>query len=752
MVLEIAVPPQGDPNFEELTSALQMEIEVSSESEPNIRDNFMTSTTINPIYAFELSTTAPLNTKEGEPKDTVQFSLQIRNTGTTTDTYEFRVTSVDESIFLAPDPNDINNLGVDNYGTALFSVTIDDDNAHSLSGTYPIEVTANSKADPGVTVIITLFVEITPLGELDMDPASQTSTGEPEDTIDYKIKVSNKGNAEDTFDLSLEGTNKEWGQILDAQFNPITQVKLNATTLPGSFKDVILRVTIPGTGETSAGQSYPITLKASSTNTEGVSKTAQVSTTVEDFVDLILEYSGSGNATRDYDPNKKAPKFSFRVTNNGNQDEESVEIRVDDIDSDWDFSPTILSDSLEPGGASTFSVEFTIPAESDTGDYEMEVYVVSSVDPTVQSDPVRITVTVIKPDLSISSSDVIYPDLDVLKGKVGSSVTISAMIQNVGDTEARNVQVKLYEDNTLKGTKSISSIAEGTERKVDFRWTVPDEEIELQIEITPQEEIDDGNNEISPITLDLRPDLSFDGDLNLSAEPAPGEKITLRAFVSNSGGDAEDVVVKFFDGTKLIGQDTIDIDFDDTEEASVEWDVPDKEGETRKLKAEIDASGAIGDGEEIEKSVKLEGTSAADDFFSMSGIIMLIIGFIIGAIIFLFIGRASGRGSGGAQAQGPGAMAGPSFGAFEKEMPMGADKGAKGPAGPEGPVGGPAPFERMDEEEGAGAGPGEEEEAPKPKEAARVRCPKCGRVMEVTSTQRPLQIPCECGTTLMLKK
>jgi hypothetical protein len=37
-------------------------------------------------------------------------------------------------------------------------------------------------------------------------------------------------------------------------------------------------------------------------------------------------------------------------------------------------------------------------------------------------------------------------------------------------------------------------------------------------------------------------------------------------------------------------------------------------------------------------------------------------------------------------------------------------------------------------------------------EINRVRCPKCGTVMEVTTDKRPLQIPCECGTTLMLKR
>jgi hypothetical protein len=379
------------------------------------------------------------------------------------------------------------------------------------------------------------------------------------------------------------------------------------------------------------------------------------------------------------------------------------------------------------------------------------------VDPTVQSDPIFISLNIIKPDLAVSQSDVEgLEDLDKLQEKVGSAVTIQATINNFGETDAKNVQVKLYEDSTLKGTKSLSSIVAGGSRNVDFRWTVADDDVEIKIEITPQIEVDEGNNEFSPIFLELRPDLKWEGDLNFSAAPAPGTKITLRTFVRNAGGDAEDVTVKFYDGTKLIGQDTLDIDHDEIGEASVEWDVPDKQGETRNLKVEIDHDNAEVP-RDLTQSVKIEEQDIGGDFLSMASIIMLLVGLIIGAIIFFIIGRASGRGSGGAQqAQGPQGMAGPSFGAFEKEMPMGADKGAKGPAGPAGPAGAPAPFERMDEEEGAGPGAGEgaddEEGAPKPKEAARVRCPKCGRVMEVTSTQRPLQIPCECGTTLMLKK
>jgi len=288
-------------------------------------------------------------------------------------------------------------------------------------------------------------------------------------------------------------------------------------------------------------------------------------------------------------------------------------------------------------------------------------------------------------------------------------------------------------------TKTISSIDPGDSKDVDFRWTVVAEEVEIKVEVTAQEEIDDGNNAISPIFVDLRPDLSFTGEqLNFTkSNPSPGEKITITAFIENTGGDAEDVVVRFSYGTKTIGSKNIDIDNDETGEVTFEWTVPDKPGDTLKVKAEIDLEDAIGDGDDTTKSIKISGAGGVAGLFTGTGLTGMGIGLIIGAILFLIIGLAIGR-RGAAARRGPEGMVGPSFGAFEKELPEGAEKKAPKP---------PAPFERTEEE-----APPEEEEKAKPKEVARVRCPKCGKVTEVTSTQRPLQIPCECGTTLMLKK
>ncbi|UCE74449.1 MAG: hypothetical protein JSV56_01745 [Methanomassiliicoccales archaeon] len=723
---------------------LETPIKVTSKNDPDtfsVTENIYTD--ILYTYDFEMGTMAAGDTMEGKPGETIYFKLEVTNVGTATDRYTFRVTSVDETKFPGITIANINSdVKVRESRETTANIPISTENEKAVVGMYQVEVTGTSVNDATITRTIILNINITAKAGLQVGD-SQTGTGEPGDVIDYKFRITNKGNAPDTFDLALSGTNKDWGQILEAvpPYAPLSEVALDVEGVSQDYYvDIYVRVTIPGTGETSAGTSYAVDLEVSSSTSEDVSLKRQATTTVEDYLDLILEYSGSGLPHKEFDPNQKAPKFSFRVTNNGNQDETGITIRVDP--DDWDFLPETLADTIEPGGTSTFSLEFTIPADEKRGEYELQVYVVSSIDPATKSDPVYITINITKPDLSVSSGDISgLDDMDYLMGKVGNAVTISAAISNEGDSDAKSVQVKLYEDNNVRGTKSISSISAGASKNVDFRWTVVAEDVELKIEITPQEELEEDNNEVT-IQLDLRPDLSFEGEqINFSkSNPAPGEKITLTALIRNTGGDAEDVVVKFYDGTKIIGTDTLDIDHDEVGEATYDWEVPDKEGESRSIKAEIDLSGVQGHGDDATKSVKIGGEGAGQ-IFSGAGLLGMIVGLIIGAIIFLFLGLAMGRrGAPKAGAGAPEGAAGPSFGAFEKEMPAGADKKA--------PKAAPAPFERMEEE-----APSEEEEKAKPKEAvARVRCPKCGRVTEVTSTQRPLQIPCECGTTLMLKK
>jgi len=718
-------------------------IRISISGLPNIYEDYTFTVEVKQVYTNMLDVeVVDDDRKDADVDEFLNYTLRVKNLGNGPETFDI----IPTGRYSALATPEIDEVTLNQEESITFKVMvftdenyIDRDDLYGLDLETPIKVT--SKNDPdNFEVEVTLYTAIKlTTSDVEITPKSQSDEGEPGDDIDYIVKIINKGNAEDTFTLSLTGSYKEWGEIYDrAGNNIIDEVTLNEyeSAQGNYFVEVIVRVTIPGTGETTAGSLYTVTIVASSKNKEGVDFSADARTTVQDFVDLDMTYTGSGSTTKDYDPNKKTPKFSFRLTNNGNKPEEGIEVRVDP--EDWAYSPGTIAEQVEPGGTATFSLEFTIPDEETEGEYDLQVYLVSSVDPSEESDPVLITINITKPDLTVG--DVIMPSEDELKSRVDDQVTIFATVKNEGHAKAEGITVKLYVDGVSKATETITSIEAGGSRDLSFRWKVVADDVDVEIKVVEIEEIDVGNNAISPIYLELKPDLQYEGEqLNFSnSKPDPGEKITIRALIKNTGGDAEGVVVKFTYGTKTIGTDTLDIDFDEIGEATFEdWTVPDKPGDSLTIKATIDLEDAIGDGEEATKSIKISEAGGVAGVFTGSGLIGMMIGLIIGALLFLIIGLAIGR-RGAAARRGPEGMVGPSFGAFEKEMPEGAEK--KAPKAP-------APFERAEEE-----APPEEEEKAKPKEIARVRCPKCGKVTEVTSTQRPLQIPCECGTTLMLKK
>ncbi len=605
-------------------------------------------TTINHIYDFTVSTHSPQNTKEGKPGYTIQFAVEVRNIGSATDQYKCRITMFDSEKFPNVDITDINvNVDRQEFRTTTATIEITGQNDKAEIGTWDIEITVTSNTEPTVEKSFLLHVKILPEAGLDVSD-SQANEGEPGDVIDYKFRVTNQGNSPDTFDLTLEGTNKDWGQIYDPTgTNLISEITLSEYKEVGYFADIILRVTIPGAGETYADQIYPIDLKVTSRISDSVSVTRQANTKVNDFVDLKLEYIGSGDPVKDYDPNKEAVKFSFRITNYGNQVESGAEIILDPAD--WDYSPESIIDDIDPGATMTFALEFEVPHDTIVGQYDFEVYLKSSVDPTIESNRVDITVNVTKPDLAINSGDISgLDDIDRLRERIGNAITISAEIKNQGTSDARDVQVRLFQDNTLMGVGTISSILAGESRNIDFRWTVIADEVEIRIEITPIEEIEEDNNEAS-IILDLRPDLQFDTPAFTfsDSDPDPGEEITITAHILNTGGDAEDVIVRFFQGNLLIGTDTIDIDSNTVGNAQIQWEVPDSPGRNIGIRAEIDHFGGpeIMEEDVISVSGPREGSFAATLGLPLLILFLTLIAIAcIGSLLFgLHFGRSKGQ-------------------------------------------------------------------------------------------------------------
>lgn len=628
-------------------------IKVTSKNDPDqfsLEVNLYTN--INHIYTFSLSTTD--DTKEGEPGESVSFTLQVENTGTNQDSYSFVVTGIDESIFEDDPIVDTSPVSVNNIGSSTARITITDEKNKALVGTYEISIMTSSKTETGVNQEITLFIIIEPSAEVEITPSSQTDGGEPGDMIDYTVKIINRGNAQDTFYLTLNGSYKDWGEIYDHSGTvKIDQVTLEAIGLPGYFTDIIVRVTITGAGETKEGEIYVLSISAASTNTEGVKDIAQVSTSIDRYVELLLEYAGSGEPEINYDPNKAETfpaRFRFKAINNGNVDETSITVNIDGMPG-WN-SPSIETiEILEPGQSTTFSITFNIPSGEDEGSYDMEIYLTST-DGTFDSDFVEIIINISKPDLVVSDVQGLE-DVDYLRAMIGDPVTITATIENTGKVRAESIQVKLYEDDIAIQTKTISSINAEESKDVTFRWNVPDDEVEVYVMVVPQDEGDDGNNEGTTYPLDLRPNLTFTGNQLIfsKSNPEPGENITITAFIKNNGGNAEDVVVKFYEGVRLIETDTLDISSGEIGEAKLIWDVPDSPGENITIRAVINHTGSKGDGDESTKSIEVAEAEdmdipVSDKDEGPSDYLWMLLGLIIGIIIGIltaFLGFIIGK-------------------------------------------------------------------------------------------------------------
>ena len=105
-------------------------------------------------------------------------------------------------------------------------------------------------------------------------------------------------------------------------------------------------------------------------------------------------------------------------------------------------------------------------------------------------------------DSDLTVSNVAVPIL-----YTGSSNTISATIENIGDDPAYGFQSALYADNEIVSTASISSLTAGKNKTIDFTWK-PDHEGKYVLwvyadHLDKKAELCEINNNNSPLTVNI---------------------------------------------------------------------------------------------------------------------------------------------------------------------------------------------------------------------------------------------------------
>ncbi len=180
-----------------------------------------------------------------------------------------------------------------------------------------------------------------------------------------------------------------------------------------------------------------------------------------------------------------------------------------------------------------------------------------------------------EPDLSLSAVDIGFDNMAPLDGE---TFTMTAVIRNLGETDAGLVSVDVYAGDPAAGAEHLgglilNEIAGGSYGTATFDTALSEGTYELYVAVDYENSIDESNenNNISLKSITVRP-VEYEGiDLSVSAGsisfaplyPTESDLLTISAVVHNSGDrDAHDVIVKIYDGEPpggtLLAEDIFD--------------------------------------------------------------------------------------------------------------------------------------------------------------------------------------------------
>ncbi len=273
-------------------------------------------------------------------------------------------------------------------------------------------------------------------------------------------------------------------------------------------------------------------------------------------------------------------RSNYEVVNWSNPDEGWIYYSTKDLktDSDWTEPRKV---SLVRAGLLEFFSSLAL-VDKDTATYTYRNLTGPLDNPTEVMEVVFIE---LKPDLVIS--DVLVEDTKILSETEGVPVQISAMLSNLGDIDAGDVNVSFYDGDPDTGGELIDSIVFtnvprlGSEI-VSINWGVEQVIHDIHVVVDPNNSIvehEEGNNR-GYCTVNCLPDLKIEpADISFSSTtPNVGQEIQITADVHNIGyTSADNVQVNFYDGdpnkggTLITTEYIVFIGIDQTGQAIVNW-------------------------------------------------------------------------------------------------------------------------------------------------------------------------------------
>jgi uncharacterized membrane protein len=415
-------------------------VTAKSNADPSQTDSsVLTTTAFVPTYGVEL-TPPTANTTEN-PGQIVTYTLTLRNTGNTTDTYNI-TKLVTGQAWTTTIPGSVGPVASGN--SAQFNVTVEIPAGAANNNWSRAAVTAASQNDSSKTdasVLTTTAATAIITRGVNIERLTEPQTGEAGKTVTYTLRVTNTGTAADT--IVLTATGQSWPTGL-------SDYSLSLNSDQG--QTVYAYVAVPSSG-ISDGDKDTATVTAKSNADPSKTDSAVLTTTA--YVPTYDVDLSPNTAIKTDNPGQTVTYTMF-VENTGNIADSYTLSLGTHI---WTATLSVNTiGPLDPGDPANFDVTVIIPAGASNGQQDTTlVTATSTTDPAISDASLLTTVATTQ---TIIRGVTLEPSTDAKTGGAGATVTYTLRVTNTGnvvDTISLEPHGNAWETDVSPTSVSLSS-------------------------------------------------------------------------------------------------------------------------------------------------------------------------------------------------------------------------------------------------------------------------------------------------------
>jgi len=209
------------------------------------------------VVTYGVALAPPAAVRSGDPGAAVTYTLQVTNTGTTTDTLDVNAGGY---VWPATAAASVGPLAAGDAAILEVGVSIPGGTAGGVTDTATITVTSQGDNARSATAELTTMANV--ICGVKVTPDTDSRSGERGVTVTYTLQVTNTGNITDTFDVSVSGW--MWPTAAPSAVGPLAA---------GESVDVEVRVDVPASAAGGATDTAIVLLTSRMDNTRSVTST-----------------------------------------------------------------------------------------------------------------------------------------------------------------------------------------------------------------------------------------------------------------------------------------------------------------------------------------------------------------------------------------------------------------------------------------------------------------------------------------------